>query len=560
MTQNYPCLNCGTYFSINSRTLAFYERVSPAFGGIKFPIPPPKLCPSCRLQRRFAFRNPIYVYLIPSSVSGKQIFSMYTDNVPFPVVEKEHWWSDNFDPLSYGRDFDFSRPFFEQFKELCHQVPHFPLSVLNMENSDYCNNAGGCKNCYFVFNATDAEDCMYCDHIWYSRDCLECTSVQRSELCYDCVYCHSCYNLQSSWYCDNCSDSFFLRHCQGCRHCFSCTNLRRAEYCAFNRQLSKGEYLSFVAKQDLRSRTGRTALAQKFKELSQAQPAPHLVARMTEYCSGNLLSECRNVSDSFHITGAENVAFGYLLYDGIRECQDYSMFGLRAELLYECCVCGIDAYNLQFCFDCWDNVSNLLYCMLCVSSKDLFGCVGLRKKQYCVMNKQYSEGEYNRLVPKIIEHMQKYGEWGEFFPKSSSPIPYNRSLAQRYFPCSRQAIEKDGSLYYEPEYPSAGEAISPDAIPDTLPKDDSPLIAFSAISGKPFKITNQEIKKLRKFSGVLPTQAYDERMSYRDKLRGNITLSERHCAKSGNSIVTAYDHELFPLLWDKDIYDSEYGS
>jgi hypothetical protein len=32
-------------------------------------------------------------------------------------------------------------------------------------------------------------------------------------------------------------------------------------------------------------------------------------------------------------------------------------------------------------------------------------------KQYCILNKQYTKEEYEELVPKIIEHMKKTGEW-----------------------------------------------------------------------------------------------------------------------------------------------------
>jgi len=37
-------------------------------------------------------------------------------------------------------------------------------------------------------------------------------------------------------------------------------------------------------------------------------------------------------------------------------------------------------------------------------------------------------------VPKIIEHMQKMGEWGEFFPSSLSPFGYNETVAEEYYP------------------------------------------------------------------------------------------------------------------------------
>ncbi|MDP2669631.1 MAG: hypothetical protein Q8O99_01100 [bacterium] len=37
----------------------------------------------------------------------------------------------------------------------------------------------------------------------------------------------------------------------------------------------------------------------------------------------------------------------------------------------------------------------------------MFGCSNLRNKQYCIFNKQYTQEEYEQLVPKIITHMQE---------------------------------------------------------------------------------------------------------------------------------------------------------
>jgi hypothetical protein len=37
----------------------------------------------------------------------------------------------------------------------------------------------------------------------------------------------------------------------------------------------------------------------------------------------------------------------------------------------------------------------------------LFGCIGLRNQQYCILNKQYTKEEYEKTVALIIEHMQQ---------------------------------------------------------------------------------------------------------------------------------------------------------
>jgi hypothetical protein len=88
--------------------------------------------------------------------------------------------------------------------------------------------------------------------------------------------------------------------------------------------------------------------------------------------------------------------------------------------------------------------SNILYSAFCVNNcKNLFGCVGVKKDEYSILNKKYSREEYEVLVPKIIEHMKRTGEFGEFFPVSISQFGYNETSAQDYFSMTReQALQK----------------------------------------------------------------------------------------------------------------------
>ena len=65
------------------------------------------------------------------------------------------------------------------------------------------------------------------------------------------------------------------------------------------------------------------------------------------------------------------------------------------------------------------------------------------------MNKQYTKEEYEELVPKIIEHMKTpltnpllggegMSERGEFFPMHSSHYAYNETIAQDFFPLTKE--------------------------------------------------------------------------------------------------------------------------
>jgi hypothetical protein len=93
------------------------------------------------------------------------------------------------------------------------------------------------------------------------------------------------------------------------------------------------------------------------------------------------------------------------------------------------------------------------YTYMCFNSKNLFGCIGMRGKQYCILNKQYTKEEYEKMVEKIKKHMNEmpyvdkkgnsYG-YGEFFPAEISPFAYNETIAQEYFTKTKDEIEKSG--------------------------------------------------------------------------------------------------------------------
>src|SRR5579864_9029045 len=103
------CQNCKQPFTIDPEDFDFYKKIA---------VPPPTFCPECRMKRRFAWRNEHNLYRRKDDATGKDIFSGFSPDISLKIYEKEYWMSDAWDPLIYGKNYDFSRPFFEQFKEL----------------------------------------------------------------------------------------------------------------------------------------------------------------------------------------------------------------------------------------------------------------------------------------------------------------------------------------------------------------------------------------------------------------------------------------------------------
>ena len=136
--------------------MEFYEKVSSTFSiplqsegvsqsdGVvaskKYTIPPPRLCPECREQRRLTFRNERKLYKRKCDATGKDIVSIYSPDKKYRVYIQEYWWGDSWDPMSYGREFVSSRSFIDQFRDLHDSMPKVNLWVRpDMENCEYCN-------------------------------------------------------------------------------------------------------------------------------------------------------------------------------------------------------------------------------------------------------------------------------------------------------------------------------------------------------------------------------------------------------------------------------------
>lgn len=180
----------------------------------------------------------------------------------------------------------------------------------------------------------------------------------------------------------------------------------------------------------------------------------------------------------------------------------------------------------------------------------------MKKKQHCILNKQYTQQQYETLVPKIIETMREDGSWGEFFPAALSAIPYNRSQAQRYFPLTKEQVLAQGLLWHKEDPKEFPNAIDPISLPDICVGSATSFVVKSTLSGQPFRITAQEMQRCREFHVPLPRTTYEERMDARAKKLGGIRLYERTCAKTGKKILTTYPPESPFIIWDRDEYEN----
>ncbi len=568
------CAQCSTKFEITKEDLDFYEKVSPEFDGKKYLIPAPMECYDCRQQRRLAMRNERKLYSRACDLCKKNIISIYSPDKANTVFCPACWWGDSWDALSYGRPFDFNRPFFDQFMDLWRVVPKISsLTLGDNINSDYSHDGYRLKNCYLIFDGEQAEDCYYGELYGLIRDCCDFLYLKECELCYECIHCNKCFDLRYSRYCNNCSSSSFLLDCNSCTNCIGCANLVQKEYCIFNQQYSKQDFERMKAELKLDTASGIEKLRQKADKFFLTLPKRATRGFMNEDVSGDNLTNCKNTLNSFDCMAMRDCRFCTNCMMGCTDCYDVDAWGTETALAYNCAYIGVGAQMLLGCFYTAFNVHDMYYCIFCLQGgHHSFGCEGLRKKGYCILNKEYTKEEYEELVPRIIEHMRKddggamnrtngvsSGSWGQFFPIGTSPFAYNETVAQDYYPLTKEEIIARGWSWKEPDNRIMDVAKTIDAgqLPDSI-GDTSDDVLNRAIrcevSGRPFKIQKTELSYYRKMGLPLPHRHFEVRHAARLGIRPPRKLWKRTCAKCLKEIQTTYQPSRPEIIYCETCY------
>lgn len=525
------CRQCHKQFEITEEDQAYYQKLD---------VLEPVMCPECRQQHRAAWRNERTLYPNTCALCKKTMVSIYSPEPlagrehPFTVYCQECWWSDKWDPLMFGMDIDISKSFFEQFKELQARVPRVALSNTNSENSEYTNYTANNKNCYLVFSNSYGhnEDCYYGTCFSKNRNCVDGIQLEDCELSYDSLDCISCFRLVKGQMCMQCSDSTFLEDCRNCSNCFMCKGLRNKEYCILNVQYSKDEYEKKRDAYHLDTFDGFTHAQQEFDEFRKTVPSRYSYQIKTEDCSGDYIFRSNNCHICFDTSDAEDAKFLQYSVSNNKDLYDCSYSG-GCELGIEN-LSYVGGYNCISCNIIWWNVANLFYCELMFNGpQDCFGCIGLRGKKFCILNKQYSEEEYRKLTAEMIATMKQRGEWGHFFPPSLSPFGYNESLAQDYVPLHKEEALRLGFNWNNRTPGTFGKGdMEPKDIPEAIAAiaDDILTKKLTCMHcQRNYKLVKQELEFYRTLRIPVPRLCFECRHLARLHKRRPRALWTRQC-------------------------------
>ncbi len=552
------CKRCAKQFVVSEREKEFLPKVSPVFGGEKFLIPEPEFCPDCRLAARTVYRNEQNFYHNKSAVTGKSLLALYSPDTEwgknYKIFTHTEWWSDNWDPLLFGRNFDFLRKFFEQFQVLSREIPRVNLIQVENENSPYTTGTGYCKNCYLINCSENCEDCSYSKLLQDCTNVMDSSYCYNSELCYQCFYLTKCYNCVYVYNSLNSSDCWFSDNLKGCNNCFLSTNLANKSYYFMNKPLSREEYEARV-KAVFESDDWLEQAMNIFRDIRVQRIYKYSNVVNCENSTGDFLTNCKNCIDTYDANDSEDLMYVTVGVNA-KDLIDCSNMYLKPQLNYQ--VLGtIETYNVIFSLYVFHS-QDVMYSEFCFHSKNLFGCCGLRNKQYCIFNKQYTQDQYEELVPKIIEHMQKSGEWGKYFPIESSPFGYNETVAYEYFPLSREMALEQGFKWKDPDEKDYKPQVYvvPKNIADVRDEILDATLACKEC-GKNYKIIKSELTRLRQLGLPVPNSCPGCRHDERMKLRNPRKLWERDCMKCGKMMKTGLEPGRKERVYCEECYLEE---
>jgi hypothetical protein len=290
-----------------------------------------------------------------------------------------------------------------------------------------------------------------------------------------------------------------------------CWNLRNKSYCIENVQYSKEEYEKRLKSFNLGSCKSIQVFKKHFEELAQKEVVHRPNFNFRVFSSkGNYLEDCKNCNNCNTISTSED-CFNCIRNQGLKSNIDVN--GCQfLELSGNCSSCQPSGYSLKY--SSWSSSHYSEYLDFCLECEYCFGCVGLKKKKYCILNKQYTKEEYEKLKNRIIEDMKKRGEYGKFLPYAMSAGPFNFSTSFLYFPeTKKEDILKLGG-YWEDVDESNIEGMQTSELPDNIKDVPDDIINKALIcpeTGWRFNIAQNELSFYRENNIPLPRYHFDVR-------------------------------------------------
>ena len=547
---NQVCKTCEKEFVIRDEDIVFYEQmrtVSPLY------------CPECRMARRLMFRNERILYKRTCDLCKKDMITSYSPDAPYTVYCSKCWWSDEWDPKSFAMDYDPSKKFFDQYKELQLKVPRLGIMEIQNVRSEYTNGSAENKDCYLIFAADYNEDCLYGRLLQRDKQCIDCAFLHESELCYECIDCRKCFGCMFSEQCQDSTDLIFCYNLRNSNNCIFCTNGRNLSNSILNIKYTKEEFDN-KKKEILKDHESIEKAKKDFEILKSKTIKKFATQTKCHNVTGDYIHNCYDGVDLFATYDANNCSYMKDAEKPIdsQDCNNYyykPQFGYNVMGVLE----GNMLKNSAFVFYC----NNVEYCDNCHHLSNGLGCISVRKGDYIILNKTYSKEEYFDIEQKIINELKKDGGFGQFFPPDVAPFGYNEYLMYDFYPLDKKEATKRGYTWQEKATGTFGkETIKKGEVPASINDVDEKILDEILVCeecDKNFKIIEAELNFYKKMRLPIPRKDFECRHEDRMRKRNSMKLYHRLCMKKGcdNEFETTYSPDKPDIIYCESCYQKE---
>ncbi len=532
-------IHCENEFKIEDDDIKFLKL---------FQVLPPNFCPTCRRMRRLCHLNNsrLFVNKCNAPEHNELIISILPKECPFPVYDYEYFISDQFDPLSFGIDYDLNDSFMNQLFSL-RKV--FPMpSFLNRDpsslNSEYSNGGRNLKNGYYVWGCYSTSDAWYCVYLNKCMNIMDSKVITDSEFVYESIFSNHLYKISFSYFSSNCIDCIFIFDCHNCQDCFGCVNLHNTRYCVFNEKLSKEKYEDFMNSIYPFTREKISIYKEKFWELVKRLPMNGSRNISSLNVSGVNLKNSKNLFDVIDANHSENIRHSDSVINH-NDSMDIMYSGGYSNLLYMDTNIGSHSSRVKFSVSskfCTESE----YIFNCKNCNNCFMCFGLQNKSYCILNKQYIKEEYFKIIDDIKFKMLQDGEYGDGVGLEFSVQAYNFSIAQSVYPLDNETIIKVGGYIAKEPESNVGnmEIIEYSNLSENIDLVSNDILTKAIIckeSGRPFRITESELEFYKRMKLPLPDIHPSIRIEKRNFLVPDGKKYQSFCSKCNKNIETVFN-------------------
>ena len=345
-----------------------------------------------------------------------------------------------------AKDFNINKSFFNNFRELFTEMklPNL-LHFLENENSDYSDVLVWWKNCYLSNIVTSSENVLYSFSVKNSDNIFNSIAVwKNTSNVFSSSWIDNGFNIFFSKYIINSNNIWFSSNLVWCSECIKCDNLENKKYYINNKKYSKLDYQE-KKKKILKNKdffyNYYLKLINKSKSFNSKNTNWNFILNWEDIENWYFISDTKN---------GKNIMFWWWNSENINNYNVFTWWSWK----------NIDIYWTMWSWMWNENIynsihiaywNNIYYSYYLTNCSYCIWCIWLKNKSYCILNKQYTKEEWEKLAVQIFEQMENDWTLWDFFPWELNPFYFNDTVAGLIGWFKKEDVEKDWYMWRDEE-------------------------------------------------------------------------------------------------------------